>query len=106
MNRALDTTDIAFGRAVQALHFQRRTLSAKLLWRPLPEGWEMNPQAMLEGLRGQPGSSLQIPHELLQHRAVLTQPDGTPFSAVVETYTAAVLGFTEPVRTGAGRTAR
>jgi hypothetical protein len=34
MNRVLDTTDTAFGRAVQALDFRRRTLSAKLLWSP------------------------------------------------------------------------
>ena len=100
MNQALDNSDIAFGRAVQALHFQRRTLSAELLWRPLPEGWEMNP-----GLRGQPAPTMQIPHEVLQHRAVLTLPDGTPFSMVVETYTSEVLGFPEPSRqtpTGAG----
>jgi hypothetical protein len=31
MNRVLDTTDTAFGRAVQTLNFRRRTLSAKLL---------------------------------------------------------------------------
>jgi hypothetical protein len=31
----------AFGRAVQALHFRRQMLCAKLLWSPLPEGWEM-----------------------------------------------------------------
>jgi chorismate-pyruvate lyase len=41
MNEALNTTDIAFGRAVQALQFRRRTLSAALLWTPLPEGWEL-----------------------------------------------------------------
>ena len=41
MNQALDSTDIAFGRAIQALHFHRRTLSAELLWSPLPAGWEM-----------------------------------------------------------------
>src|ERR1700761_2332278 len=41
MNQVLDTTDTAFGRAVQALHFHRRTLSARLLWSPLPQGWEM-----------------------------------------------------------------
>ncbi|HEX6509362.1 MAG TPA: hypothetical protein VF221_17170, partial [Chloroflexota bacterium] len=41
MNRLLDTTDTAFGRAVQALDFHRRTLSVKLLWSPLPQGWEM-----------------------------------------------------------------
>lgn len=32
MNHQLETSDIAFGRAVQALQFRRRTLSAKLLW--------------------------------------------------------------------------
>jgi len=93
MNQVLDNSDIAFGRAVQALHFQRRTLEAELLWRPLPEGWEMNP-----GLRGQSAPAMQIPHEVLQHRAILTLPDGTPFSMVVETYTAEVLGFPEPRR--------
>src|SRR5580698_6262385 len=41
MNEALNHTDIAFGRAIQALQFRRRTLSATLLWAPLPEGWEM-----------------------------------------------------------------
>jgi chorismate-pyruvate lyase len=93
MNQSLDNSDIAFGRAVQALQFQRRTLAAELLWWPLPEGWEMN-----AGLRGQSAPALQIPHEVLQHRAILTLPDGTPFSMVVETYTAEVLGFPEPRR--------
>ncbi|HVI90878.1 MAG TPA: hypothetical protein VM659_21450, partial [Dongiaceae bacterium] len=40
MNQQLDSSDIAFGRAVQALHFQRHTLSADLLWHPLPQDWE------------------------------------------------------------------
>jgi len=48
MSQVLENSDAAFGRAVQALHFQRRTLAVELAWRPLPEGWEMNP-----GLRGQ-----------------------------------------------------
>jgi hypothetical protein len=30
---------------------------------------------------------------VLEHRAVLTLPDGTPFSGVVETYTGEVLAF-------------
>jgi chorismate-pyruvate lyase len=38
MNRVLDTTDTAFGRAVQTLNFRRRTLSATLLWSPPSEG--------------------------------------------------------------------
>ncbi len=91
MNQALDSSDVAFGRAVQALHFQRHTLAAELLWRPLPAGWEM-------GAAGPPAASgsLEIPGHVLQHRAVLTLPDGTPFSTVVETYTAEVLAFAQP----------
>jgi hypothetical protein len=88
MNRQLDTTDTSFGRVVRSLHFQRHTLSAKLLWAPLPEGWEM-------GAAGSEKASgtLEIPAHLLEHRAVLTTPDGTPFSEVVETYTDKVLAF-------------
>jgi chorismate-pyruvate lyase len=89
MNKLLDTTRTPFGKAVQELHFQRRTLSAKLLWRPLPEGWEMN-------AAGANSAVDPMPAILLEHRAVLTLPDGTPFSEVVESYTSKVLGF--PVR--------
>ena len=42
------------------------------------------------------GATLTIPHEVLEHRAVLTLPDGTPFSEVVETYTSDVLAFPQP----------
>jgi chorismate-pyruvate lyase len=91
MNRLLDTTDTAFGRAVQALNFHRRTLSAKLLWSPLPQNWEMGAP-----LPAQQDATLAIPHALLEHRAVLTLPNGTPFSQVVETYTAEVLAFPQP----------
>jgi chorismate-pyruvate lyase len=91
MNKLLDTTDTPFGKAVQALHFQRHTLSSKLLWLPLPEGWEMNASSLKHDLGSAP-----MPAKLLEHRAVLTLPDGTPFSEVVETYTANVLGFPLP----------
>ncbi len=88
MNNVLDTSDVAFGRAVQGLHFQRRTLSTELLWRPLPDGWETGRPVPADA-----GVRIVVPHELLRHRAVLTLPDGTPFSEVVETYTASVLDF-------------
>ena len=88
MNQVLDTSDTAFGRAVQALHFHRRTLSAKLLWEPLPQGWEMSPS-----LPPSNKGTLQIPAQTIQHRAVLSLPDGTPISVVVETYTNEVLSF-------------
>lgn len=90
MNQALETSDIAFGRAVQALHFSRHTVSAQLLWSPLPAGWEM------QGLPPAGSGALVIPHHVLEHRAVLATPDGMPFSLVVEDYTEAVLAFPQP----------
>ena len=85
------STDIAFGRAVQPLHFQRRTLAATLLWSPLPPDWEMG-AALPQG----DGKPLDIPPAVLEHRAVLTLPDGTPFSQVVERYTGEVFVFPQP----------
>jgi chorismate-pyruvate lyase len=91
MNELLDTTDAPFGKVVQGLHFRRRTLSSKLLWLPLPDGWEMTAAAGGDG-----AAALGIPPALLEHRALLTLPDGTPFSEVIETYTGNILGFPPP----------
>jgi chorismate-pyruvate lyase len=91
MNHALETTDTPFGKAVAALHFRRHTISANLLWRPLPEGWEMGAASAPKG-----AGALTIPDHVLEHRAVLSTPDGEPFSEVVETYTAEVLAFPPP----------
>jgi hypothetical protein len=91
MNKLLETTDLPFGRVVQALHFQRHTLSSTLLWHPLPEGWEMQATVTADE-----AANLPVPPKLLEHRAVLTLPDGTPFSEVVETYTDNVLAFPVP----------
>ncbi|MCF1467806.1 hypothetical protein FS764_12925 [Agrobacterium vitis] len=91
MNKVLDTTDGAFGRVVQPLHFQRHTMSAELLWKPLPDGWEM-------GGAVPPASKdpLSVPEYVLQHKALLSVPDGTPISMVVETYRRDLLDFTPP----------
>jgi chorismate-pyruvate lyase len=91
MNRLLETTDVPFGKAVQALHFHRHTLSVALLWHPLPENWEMNRPAKAEE-----AAWLRLPPHLLEHRAILTLPDGTPFSEVIETYSRNVLAFPFP----------
>jgi chorismate-pyruvate lyase len=91
MNTLLDTTDLPFGKVVQALHFQRHTVSSKLLWLPLPEGWELSSTP-----KGELATRLPIPAQVLEHRAILNLPDGTPFSEVVETYTDNVLAFPEP----------
>jgi hypothetical protein len=91
INHVLETTDTPFGKAVAALHFQRHTLSADLLWRPLPAGWEMG-AAPAQDEQG----ALAIPGHVLEHRAVLSTPGGEPISEVVETYTDEVLAFPPP----------
>jgi hypothetical protein len=91
MNTLLETTDMPFGKVVQALHFQRHTLSATLLWRPLPENWAVNPAAAADRAAWMPR-----PPYVLEHRAILILPDGMPFSEVVETYTENVLAFPLP----------
>jgi hypothetical protein len=91
MNHVLETTDTPFGKAVAALHFRRHTLSADLLWRPLPKGWEMG-----EASAPKESGALAIPDHVLEHRAVLSTPEGEPFSEVVESYTGEVLAFPPP----------
>jgi len=88
MNSVLDTSDTAFGRAVQALHFRRQTMSATLLWSPLPDDWDVATKAPPRHA----GRPLPVPAHVIEHRAVLRLPDGMPFSQVVESYTGAVLG--------------
>jgi len=86
MNRELDESDTPFGKVVKPLGFQRRTLSAELLWEPLPHGWELQASHA-------PRDAPAIPHDLLRHRAVLYTATQQPFSAVVETYTSDLFAF-------------
>lgn len=88
MNRQLNTTDAPFGKVTQALHFQRHTIGARLLWHPLPDGWELQPAAT-----GASAEALNPPAQVLEHRALLLLPDGIPISEVIETYTGNVLAF-------------
>jgi hypothetical protein len=90
MNHILDTTDQPFGKVVAALHFRRETKSAETLWRALPEGWEIS-HASPKAAR-----SLEIPHQVLRHKAVLYDGQGRPFSLVVETYTSELFAFPAP----------
>jgi hypothetical protein len=92
MNRELDSSDTPFGKVVQSLHFRRQTLSAELLWSPLPQGWESG-----EPLPPIGAGALVIPHYVLQHRAVLYDQANRAFSLVVESYTSEVLAFSAPV---------
>lgn len=79
MNIDLESTERPFGVVVRPLNFQRRTLSARLLFQPLPVGWESAAPAGLN-------APVQIPANVLQHRAHLQTPDGRPFALLVETY--------------------
>jgi chorismate-pyruvate lyase len=88
MNRLLETTDTPFGRAVQALEPYRQTFSARLLWVPLPEGWEGRLAGeVCEGAEG----PVAVPAYLFEHRAVLYTGDRRPFSEVGERYTREIL---------------
>jgi hypothetical protein len=91
MNRLLDETETPFGKVVRDLDFRRETLSAKLLWSPLPERWDMSPAPPPSS-----GARLEAPDHILEHRAILRANGGAPFSFVVETYTRDVLAFPLP----------
>ncbi|MHB8286839.1 MAG: hypothetical protein ACYDD1_19475 [Caulobacteraceae bacterium] len=90
MNAELDSSDTAFGRVVHALGFRRQTLSARLLWSPLPPGWDTG--APISG----GSAALDIPEHVIENRALLLTAGGTPFSEVIETYTSNVLDFAPP----------
>ena len=92
MNRLLDETDTPFGRAVLALGFTRQTLDAALLWQPLQQNWE------LSALPPDGAGAIEIPPELLRHRAVLRTREGLRFSEVVETYQRAMFDFPLPLQ--------
>jgi len=96
MNHQLDTSDTPFGKVVAPLRFSRRTLSARLLWSPLPAGWETR------GLPPATPRPLTVPHQVLQHWALLVDAQGRPFSALVETYTGHVLDFPAPASSPRG----
>jgi hypothetical protein len=90
MNRQLETSDVAFGRVVAPLHFQRHGVASQLLWSPLPDGWESGTAAPP---KANPQATLAIPDHVIMNSALLTRADGRPFSYVVESYTGAVLDF-------------
>lgn len=91
MNRLLETTDIPFGRAVASLKPFRQTFAALILWKPLPDGWELQPPPA-----DHPGEILPIPLRLLEHRALLLTPELTPIAEVDEVYTRENLAFSPP----------
>ena len=91
MNRLLETTETPFGKVVQRLEPYRQTFAVKLLWSPLPEGWERGP-APSAGTAG----SLAIPEALFEHRAILFTREHRPFAEVDEVYRGQLLAFPPP----------
>ncbi len=88
-NRALETTDTPFGKAVRSLQPYRRTIATKALWSPLPRGWE------LEAGQSQTSSATPpaIPRSIFEIRAILLSGAGEAFSEVHETYTNEIFDF-------------
>jgi hypothetical protein len=75
MEKALETSDIPFGRAILPLHPRRQTIGVDLLWRPLPDGWEVETPA------DHSSASLAIPPVLFEHHAIVYSADGKPISS-------------------------
>jgi chorismate-pyruvate lyase len=88
VEKALETSDIPFGRAIQPLHPRRQTFGVDVFWHPLPEGWELAPPPP-----DHQGANLAIPPVLFEHHAVVYAADGQPISEVDEHYTSAILEF-------------
>lgn len=93
MNHALETGDTPFGRVVAPLEPYRQTFAARLLWSPLPEGWERAPDPVPPCLSAGP---LAIPGALFEHRAVLLGRDSRPIAEVHEVYQRGLLAFAPP----------
>jgi chorismate-pyruvate lyase len=91
INRVLTTTDTPFGRAVRGLKPNRKNFSVEMLWKPLPDGWELGPPPA-----GEPEATLAMPWQLFQHRAVIYNDKNEPFSEVREIFTREVLAFGPP----------
>ena len=94
INQALDSTDVSFGRIVRPLGFHRVPLGSRILWAPLGEDGDTSGRD--SAIKDRPAQSLVIPARVIENRAVLVLPDGTPFSQVIENYTGAVLGTQPP----------
>jgi chorismate-pyruvate lyase len=93
MNHTLETSDTPFGRVVAPLEPYRQTFAARLLWSPLPEGWERSLYSVPPCLSSGP---LAIPGALFEHRAVLLGRDNRPIAEVHEVYQGALLAFSPP----------
>jgi len=94
MNQLLDHTLTPFGKVVRALRPHRETIEVKMLWSPLPEGWEQGgPGTVADHALTQ---RLELPAALFEHRAILYTPEQRPIAEVDEVYQRDLLAFPEP----------
>ena len=93
MNRLLETTQTPFGKAVAPLEPYRQTISVKMLWSPLPEGWEVEHPVHDANSRKQP---LTIPGALFEHRALVYGKDRKPIAEVHEVYQRQIVADPKP----------
>jgi len=100
MNQQLERTQQPFGKVVAPLQPYRRTLSARLLWSPLAEGWELAPRHYAAGEAAVPAphepAPLDVPQALFEHRALMSGGDHRPIAELRETYQRGLLDFPEP----------
>jgi chorismate-pyruvate lyase len=98
MNRQLETTQTPFGKVVQPLEPHRETIAVRMLWQPLPVGWERAPAtaAPAPGSSEAPGKPLDLPSALFEHRAILYSARGEPIAEVDEVYQRDLLAFPQP----------
>lgn len=89
MNRLLEATDTPFGKVVKSLEPYRRTFAVKLLWAPLPEGWERESGRLPVATN----RALVIPDAVFEHNTVLYSREHKPFSEVHEVYQRQILAF-------------
>ena len=93
MRHQLETTDIPFGRVVRPLGFFRRILEHRVLWSPLPQGWQRVLFQHYNAQQEKEAPFLSVPHNLFEYTAILHTHNGVPFSALVETYTSEILNI-------------
>ncbi len=96
-NRLLESGETPFGKAIQSLQPYRRTIEARILWSPLPEGWETTPAG------ANPDTPTPAPRYIIEHRAIVFATDQTPLSEVDERYTRETLDFVRPAAVDACR---
>ncbi len=93
-NRTLDGTDTPFGKVIRPLEPYRRTLAVRMLWSPLPDGWETSP--WLPDTSARNGTRIDIPAALFEHRALVLSRSHLPLAEVHEIYRRDLFDFQPP----------